>query len=488
MRIRAKIAVPLFIGSAVFGMAAVYAGEQKPDNTKLVAAIPFSGVSKKDIALVEDEVNKITEEQLGVTVEFAATESYTDQVNMMLSGEEQLDVMAVMNGQLIENYLNDRLLPLDDYLEEYGQGIIEQVGEKVIHCCDINNNLYGIPNNKDYAAESNSYMMRKDLLEKYHINPENIKTMEDLEQVFAVIKEKEPDLTVLLPGYGTILSNRYYLNGIFRPGVHMDYGREKEIVNLFETEEYFQDLKTVRRWYLKGYLDEEVLSSTESVLKRVEKGEVFAYTTKGQPNILSQDDLPGGPEMVCVALDPPSISYNAIADFAYVIPENTASPEKAMELLNLFYTNADVMNLLCYGVEGIHYKKMSDGHITFVDEKRGNPFLNHAWSKPNQYITYVWEGTPLSVWEELRRFNETAIQACDVGFNFDIGEVETEYAVVEQIYNEYKVILENGLVNPEKGLTKMLRKMKEAGIEDILTVERQQFALWKQRNIIVFPS
>lgn len=88
----------------------------------------------------------------------------------------------------------------------------------------------------------------------------------------------------------------------------------------------------------------------------------------------------------------------------------------------------------------------------------------------------------------MRRFNETAIQACDVGFNFDIGEVETEYAVVEQIYNEYKVILENGLVNPEKGLTKMLRKMKEAGIEDILTVERQQFALWKQRNIIVFPS
>lgn len=85
---------------------------------------------EKDIALVEDEVNKITEEQLGVTVEFAATESYTDQVNMMLSGEEQLDVMAVMNGQLIENYLNDRLLPLDDYLEEYGQGIIEQVGEK----------------------------------------------------------------------------------------------------------------------------------------------------------------------------------------------------------------------------------------------------------------------------------------------------------------------------------------------------------------------
>ena len=159
-----------------------------------------------------------------------------------------------------------------------------------------------------------------------------------------------------------------------------------------------------------------------------------------------------------------------------------------MKLLNLFYTDSDIMNLLCYGVEGIHYKKLPDGHITFADEKNRNPFLNHAWSKPNQFISAVWEGTPLDVWEELRRFNETAIQACDVGFNFDISEVETEYAVVAEIYDTYKVLLENGMVNPEEGLTKMLREMREAGIEDILTVERQQFAHWRERNIKVFPS
>ena len=70
----------------------------------------------------------------------------------------------------------------------------------------------------------------------------------------------------------------------------------------------------------------------------------------------------------------------------------------------------------------------------------------------------------------------------------DISEVETEYAVVAEIYDTYKVLLENGMVNPEEGLTKMLREMREAGIEDILTVERQQFAHWRERNIKVFPS
>ena len=105
-------------------------------------------------------MNKITEEKLGITVEFVATESYTDQITMMLSGEEQLDIMAVMNGQLMESYLNDWLVPLDYYLEKYGQGIVEQVGENVIHCCDIINTLYCIPNTRDYSSESNSYMMR----------------------------------------------------------------------------------------------------------------------------------------------------------------------------------------------------------------------------------------------------------------------------------------------------------------------------------------
>ena len=39
----------------------------------------------------------------------------------------------------MEAYINGMLIPLDDYLEKYGQGIIEQVGRKNIECCNINN-------------------------------------------------------------------------------------------------------------------------------------------------------------------------------------------------------------------------------------------------------------------------------------------------------------------------------------------------------------
>lgn len=390
--------------------------------------------------------------------------------------------MAAPYGKYMEAYINGMLIPLDDYLEKYGQGIIEQVGRKNIECCNINNTLYGVPTNSDYACVDNCYMLRKDILDKYNIKAEDIKSFSDLEKVFALIKKNEPNLTILIPGYGTILSTQYYLvsNNGFRPGVHMDYGRNEKIDNVFETEEYMDALKRIRKWYLKGYLRKDIFGETEPALKRVKQGKVFAYTTKGKPGIESQDKTGEDNEMVCVKLGKASISYNSISGHPYVITKNTISPELAMKVLNLFYTDADIMNLLSYGVEGVHYKKLDNGFITYVGKEKKNPFLNNAWNMPNQFITYVWEGNDKNLWENLKKFNEESIQSCELGFNFDFSEVVAEYASVREIYKTYNVILENGLVNPEDGLQHMLQEMRENGMNRILTLEKKQFESWEK--------
>ena len=153
-----------------------------------------------------------------------------------------------------------------------------------------------------------------------------------------------------------------------------------------------------------------------------------------------------------------------------------------MELLNLMYTDAEIMNLMSYGVEGIHYRKTEAGHFTYVDEEKRNPFINNAWKVPNQFITDVWEGNPLTLWEDMRKFNEEAIQSCEIGFNFDISPVMTEYFALSDIYSKYKNVLENGLVNPEEGLEAMLEEMYDSGLSDVLAEETRQFEDWKART------
>ena len=460
-------------------------GQEKdgPKYDRLVMAVSVSGIPEEDRELMMGQLNEITQQQLGIQVELVAPGDYNNRVNLMLAGNEQLDIVLTSSSMFLENYTNSKLVAMDELLEHYGQGIVEQVGRATIDACRINGKLYGVPNNRDYAAGSNAYMLRKDILDKYHIDPDEIRSMEDLEQVFDTVKKGEPDMTVLASGAGTMLAHLYFtLGGGLRVGTHMDYGRDEELVNLYETEEYLDALLMVRRWYMRGYLDQDILGQTEDLFTRVRNGEIFAYTTKGRPGLIAQEENGCGREMVCIQLGEDAISYNSIAAFQWAITQNTISAEKSMKLLNLFYTSPDIMNLLCYGVEGVHYIKTEDGHITYADESKGNPFVNNAWKMPNQFITHVWEGNPLTLWKDMREFNENAIHCCDLGFNFDVSKVSTEYAVLNEIYNRYKQVLENGLVNPREGLKAMQREMRDNGIDEVIEKKRQQYEEWKKRK------
>ena len=112
-----------------------------------------------------------------------------------------------------------------------------------------------------------------------------------------------------------------------------------------------------------------------------------------------------------------------------------------MKLLILLYKDADIMNLLSYGIEGTDYVKTKDGFITLLEGKDSNPYYGNAWRLPNQFITYVWEGNPPDLWEEMRRWNENALKSCEIGFNFNIFPVSKQYLELEEIYNTYKPIL-----------------------------------------------
>ena len=82
----------------------------------------------------------------------------------------------------------------------------------------------------------------------------------------------------------------------------------------------------------------------------------------------------------------------------------------------------------------------------------------------------------------MREFNENAIHCCDLGFNFDVSKVSTEYAVLTEIYNRYKQVLENGLVNPREGLKAMQKEMKDNGMDEVIEKKRQQYEEWKKRK------
>lgn len=192
-----------------------------------------------------------------------------------------------------------------------------------------------------------------------------------------------------------------------------------------------------------------------------------------------------GTPMVLVQTLDSFMPGSSVAAMPWTIPINSKDPEKTMEYLNLLYTNPDMMNLLAYGIEGDHYVEKADGTIGFpegLDSKNSGYNLNMTWLLPNEFITKVWEGNELSVWKDTRKFNENAKKSAALGFTFDNAKVATEITAVQNVYDEYRKVLENGVVDPDKYLPEMNAKLDAAGIDVIIQEKQRQLDEWAAKK------
>ena len=141
---------------------------EKKKYPKLVVVYSDAYGEDSSFSQVQEEINKITRKKLGVEVEFhlISDSNYSDAVELMLTSGEQVDILWGSNSLFVKAYVNRQLCDLEPLLKENGKDIIDAVGWKYINCCRIGGTLYGLPNNRDFAAGWDSYALRKDILNK----------------------------------------------------------------------------------------------------------------------------------------------------------------------------------------------------------------------------------------------------------------------------------------------------------------------------------
>ena len=99
---------------------------------------------------------------------------YVNEIRVMMGSNKQLDIVLYYSGLFRELLMNDNWVPLNRLLQNYGQGILDAVGKDVSDACRIDGELYGLPNNHDFAVGWDGYILRKDILDKYGIKKEDI--------------------------------------------------------------------------------------------------------------------------------------------------------------------------------------------------------------------------------------------------------------------------------------------------------------------------
>jgi putative aldouronate transport system substrate-binding protein len=498
-----SIVISIFILLAACSNTTTNSDEKKQSQTdnkdsktvELTMAFLAFGPPPKDLELVQNEINKLTKEKINATVKLLPINAsqYTQQTNLMLSSKEKLDLLITGNIPGFLDYsgqsVRGQLYPLDELIEKHGEGISNALGSQFIGASKIDGKTYGISTVRDLAGDR-SLIMKKDLVDKYNIDISKIKSLDDVEAVLKTIKENEPNVSPLMPGQ---VGAATVVDGVYLPegdplgdnfGVLLDSSK-LDVSNYYESDEYSDLLKTARKWYKAGYILPGAATNKESAESLMKANKIFAFIASSKPGIQGQVSKNVGSEVVSVPLTPISTNTQKVTGFMWAVPQFAENPQKSVELLNLLYSDSDLVNLIDWGIEGKHYVKTDAGVIDYpagVDSTTTGYALNSGFQFGNQFLSYIWKGDSPELWKEMDLFNENAKASEALGFLFDSSTVKTEVAAVSNVINQFKGSLENGMVDPEKELPKFQEKLKAAGINKIIKEKQKQLDKWEKEK------
>lgn len=446
----------------------------------------FYGTNQKDLHLVEEAISKITKEKINATVKLNRIEpaAWQQQRTLMLAGNEKVDLIFTGENEFVTQVAQKQLMPLDDLLQSHGQGIIAAFEPEVLGTSNINGQTYGIPSIRDFAAYP-AMMMRTDLLDKYNLDVSQVETLDDLDPIFETIKKNEPNINVLGKS-GSSIAYSYIVSTIDTLGdsvgvlANLD---ELKVVNLYETEEYEQLVKTIHRWFEAGYIPKDIATTTQTGRDYIQANIGFAVMNKGKPGAVTQSSERIGVPLTEVKLSAPKTDTLAITNAMFAISAKSKDPERSMMMLNLMYTDEDIVNLLNWGIEGTHYAVNDNGTVGFapgVEASTSGFNLRQGWMFGNQLLSHPWESDSPDIWVEMDEFNRESKKSAALGFMYNPDPVKTEIAAISNVVRQYAVGLETGTTDPDETLPKFIAALKSAGIDKVVAEKQKQLEAWAE--------
>ncbi len=464
-------------------------GSNEEEAVHLKIAFPLFYGEPADLKKVEAELSKLAKEKINATLEITALSisAYDQQMNLVLTSNEQLDLSVVLAASLAPQVSRGQLHDIGDILKEHGQGIIDVVGEDFLAATQIAGKQYAVPTLRDFAA-SYGFMIPKTYVDKYDIDVDQITTLEDMGEILRTIKANEPNVYPLSsngPG-SSILDHHRFVDPLTDfNGVLPNYDNDLKVVNFYEMPEYVEKLKTIRSWYEEGLILEDIATTQVTKNELLKAGKIATFTQSQKPGIEQQNSRDMDMEMVAVEIIPPASTTANVAGISWSVPRNSKNPEKAVELLNLMYTDKEFFNLLTWGIEGEHYEKVSDEVIKYPDgvtSENVRYSLNTSWLMGNQFLSYKFENEDPELWEKIKEFNNESIKSKALGFNFDSTPVRTQLAAVNNVKEQYRVGLETGAMDFDKHYPEFIKRLDAAGMNEIIAEKQRQLDEWAKVN------
>lgn len=459
---------------------------------EIVYMYPATAGIPVDLEKVNNAINELSVAKANVQVVLypVAIANYTQQAMLMVTGQEDLDLFETLPGgptQFATMVANNQLIDITADMATYAQGTIDAVNEvnpAFMSATTVNGKVYGIT--ALFNKVSNIYVsIRKDVLTKNNLDLTQIKNMNDLEAIVKVLAENESTAVFAPTGadgftvttsqqfvdfdnFANTMKTEFFGSSTFLYGGILD--DNDKVVNIYESDYYKKSIELAHDWYKKGYVMLDAATQTEQSVTLIANDAALATLSAGERDIAASMNQRTNYEMETVLIANGIVNTGMVQKFVWTVPVTCSDVPAALKFLNLTYTDADLVNLINYGIKDEHYILDAEGRIKYPEgiTSQNSPYnVNASFLFGSQYLAKVWSTDEANLRDLIKADNQKATMAKLMGFTFNPSSVSDQIAAVTNVITQYGPGLNTGTSDPAI-LPEFISALKAAGMDTVI--------------------
>ncbi len=380
----------------------------------LVQYGPYNYTNHLKIYQMYEEVGNMKLKILPVPID-----AYVEKLNIYLASNQIPDIVTSYNESSFSNFKVIQILgpkgvfvPISDHYDKIPnlKNYFDKYPDAMKYLVASDGKVYHMPIVWEPGYDTYGLVMRTDLLAEKNINPEDIKTIDDLFNAFMVLKEANNGKPVVGARFGL---NRI---GMFAKMFGISFKIDEsysvlndKYINQFETKNCKDAVAFLAKMYDEGILHPEWVSMSDKQWSEAMMGSDLAAFVDNMQNI-------GGfqgalretiPDAELTAVIPPKYegkmyawgkASNFAVDWAHVINSETKALDEILKAWNWAY-DMDNHEKIIYGEEGVSFERREDGTPEWK--------YDTSTDKGRQFYFEEWGGRTNRNW--LRIFTEAEI-------------------------------------------------------------------------------
>lgn len=449
-----------------------------------------------DFDEVYGKINEILEEKLNcsLSVDFLSWGEHDTKYSLLFSSGEDFDLIFTASGwcHYEQTVALGGFYPLsEEFIQTYAPDIWEVVPEVAWDQARIDGQIYMVPNYSNEFAQD-VLAVRGDLMEQYGID--QITSWDELKEFYLACAQNGMYASQGGPWYQYFQAQGLStIGGAPQGGELVLYNaQDPEDLNLYYLLDWdgFADYcHQVKELADAGCWSSDVLNSNDERQTGLLTGRTAGMIwNMGSCLTYGKQANTENPDWNVTLVDPVSNLPKRVQPYinnGVAINLSSQHKERAMMVLNEFYTNPEVYDLAMLGIEGKHWEAVGDDQYKVIDESNYGVSNNCNWGWNNADLTrteYIENRTALDdTYDAMQEAWENNIKEPHPydGFNFDTTKVSTQFAAVEAALGNYYAPLTNGLVDDVDASIEALRSaLESAGIRDVLAEMESQAAAY----------